>query len=93
MVCVNSSIQKPCVHKSLVEGQISDKIMVRNLFDDGNAFSILGKCRRAARKAGWTEDQWDVFRQEACNGDYDHLLLAVMKVFDEASDEEWWYGV
>lgn len=49
---------------------------------DGNAFSILGRCRRAALKSGWTREDFKQFIDEATKGDYDHLLGTVMKYFD-----------
>lgn len=56
---------------------------VRLLGQDGNAFMILGLCRRAAlHGGGWTEDQWQVFREEATSGDYNHLLATVMDHFE-----------
>jgi hypothetical protein len=48
---------------------------------DGNAFSILGRCRRATRKI-WNEAQWRKFHDEATADDYDHLLCTVADYFD-----------
>ena len=48
---------------------------------DGNAFSILGKARRALRLAG-RGDEWAAFMSEATRGDYDHLLAVVMEWFE-----------
>lgn len=50
--------------------------------EDGNAFSILGRAFRAAKKAGWTEEQTEKFKNEATAGDYDHLLQTCMKYFE-----------
>lgn len=55
---------------------------VKLIGEDGNAFAILGRCRRAAKKAGWTDDEWQRFQREATSGDYDHLLATVMEWFD-----------
>lgn len=56
---------------------------------DGNAFAILGRARRAARKAGWSEERWEEFYAEATSGDYDHLLGTVMEWFDtDPPDQE-----
>jgi hypothetical protein len=56
---------------------------VRLIGQDGNAFMILGLCRRAAlHGGGWTEDQWRAFRDEATRGDYTHLLTTVMDHFE-----------
>jgi hypothetical protein len=46
---------------------------------DGNAFAILGAARRVARKHGL---DWDAISAEAMAGDYDHLLVTMMKHFD-----------
>lgn len=50
--------------------------------EDGNSFAILGRCRRAARKAGWSDEEWEAFREKAIDGNYDHLLAAVQDAFD-----------
>ena len=62
------------------------KVIVPGLFNDGNAFLILSKCLRAARKAGWNDERINTFSAEAKNGDYDHLLQTVMSHFDEADE-------
>lgn len=49
---------------------------------DGNAYAILGACKRAARKAGWSDEKWMRFREEATTRDYDHLLQTVMRDFE-----------
>ena len=49
---------------------------------NGNAFAILGRCRQASRKGGWTTEEWESFESEATSGDYDHLLRVVMERFE-----------
>ena len=49
---------------------------------DGNAFIVLGRCRKAAREAGLSEDEIATFMTEATEGDYDHLLQTAMRWFD-----------
>lgn len=49
---------------------------------DGNAFAILARCRGAARRSRWTEDQFRTFQEEAMSGDYDKLLATVTKYFN-----------
>ena len=49
---------------------------------DGNAFAILGACKRAAQSAGWTESQLAAFQAQATSGNYDHLLAVVQEHFD-----------
>lgn len=57
----------------------------------GNAFAILGVCRRALERAGKRE-LWDAFHKEATSGDYNNLLCTVSDWFDvtfgEDEDEE-----
>ena len=49
--------------------------------EDGNAFAILGRARRAL-KSGGRSDLIDTFYEEATSGDYDNLLQTCMKYFD-----------
>jgi hypothetical protein len=49
---------------------------------DGNAFTVLGRCCKAARDAGLSEDEIVTFVAEATVGDYDHLLQIAMRWFD-----------
>ena len=60
----------------------ADKPKVRLVGEDGNAFAILGRCKRAADKAGWPQDRWESFQKKATSGDYDNLLRTVMEQFD-----------
>jgi hypothetical protein len=50
--------------------------------EDGNAFAILGRCGKAARRAGWPKAQIDAFMDEATSDDYDHLLRTAMTWFE-----------
>ncbi len=61
-------------------------IPVYRLFDDGNAFLIIGRCRKAAKQAGWSAERIEAFSAKAKAGDYDHLIRTVMDHFEE-SDE------
>jgi hypothetical protein len=49
--------------------------------EDGNAFAILARAKRALRGAG-REDEVQDFVYEATSGDYDHLLRVVMEWFE-----------
>jgi len=49
---------------------------------DGNAFAVLGRCRKAAREAGLSEDEIAAFMAEATASDYDHLLRTAMHWFE-----------
>jgi hypothetical protein len=50
--------------------------------EDRNAFAILGRARRAAWRAGWPQERWDAYKEEAMSGDYDDLLRATMEWFE-----------
>ena len=67
---------------SEVEARVMPRVKLINR--DGNAFAILAACKKAAMKAGWSEEQWAAFHTEATSGDYNHLLATVMKHFDVA---------
>lgn len=49
---------------------------------DGNAFMIIGACRRAARSAGWGDKRIAEVTEKMTAGDYDHLLRVAMEHFD-----------
>jgi hypothetical protein len=51
--------------------------------EDGNAFAILGRCRRALRNAGVSENEIDAFMSRATSGNYDNLLRVVVETFGE----------
>ena len=57
-------------------------IEVQLVGQDGNAFFILGRCKRAAQTGGLPPEEIDAFMKEATSGDYDHLLAICMAWFD-----------
>lgn len=57
-------------------------ITVRLTERDGNAFAILGRCRRAAENAQLPEEEIEQFLTEAMAGDYDHLVQTAMRWFE-----------
>lgn len=44
---------------------------------DGNAFVILGRVRRALKDAGVPGEEIEAFTEEATSGDYDNVLRVV----------------
>lgn len=58
------------------------KPRVKLIGEDGNAFAIIAACKRAAREARWTPEQWDKVLKELTSGDYDHLLMTATEYFD-----------
>ena len=62
-----------------VEMKPITNVTVNLLGEDGNAFFILGKVKKAMRRAGIAQEVIDEFNKEATSGDYDKLLQTVMK--------------
>ena len=58
------------------------EVEVKLVGEDGNAFSILGRCSKAARRAGLSPDQIEEFTEEATSGDYNDLLCTCMSYFN-----------
>jgi hypothetical protein len=58
------------------------QVKVQLTGEDGNAFAILGRCSKAARKEGVPKDEIAAFMNEATSGDYNHLLKTAMMWFD-----------
>jgi hypothetical protein len=50
--------------------------------NDGNAFAVMGACRKAARRAKVSSEEIERFTKEATSSDYDHLLATCMAWFD-----------
>ena len=59
-------------------GEIIDKPTVTLAGEDGNAFTIIGKCMKALKQNVGIEIAKQ-FQSEAMSGDYDHLLQTAMK--------------
>ena len=57
-------------------------VFVQLTGEDGNAFAILGRVRRALKKAGVDKAEIKQFTDEATRGDYSHLLATVMDTVD-----------
>ncbi len=53
---------------------------------DGNAFALIGAFQKQARKEGWTPEEIKAVRDEAMNGNYDHMLATLVEHCD--SDDE-----
>jgi len=62
--------------------QMTEKPNLELSCSDGNAFAILGKAQRVAKKAGWDREKIDAVMHEATSGDYDHSLQTMMKYFE-----------
>ena len=58
------------------------EITVQLVGREGNAFCILGICKRAMERAHLPQEEIDQFMKEAMSGDYNHLLATTMAWFD-----------
>ncbi len=56
-------------------------IIIQLIGLDGNAFSILGRCRSAMKRARLPESEINEFTKEATSSDYNHLLATVCEWF------------
>lgn len=45
----------------------------------GNAFSIMGKVRRAMKRNGVSDDEIQKYTDESTSGDYDNVLVTAMR--------------
>ncbi len=55
------------------------KPTVKLVGEDGNAFSIMGRVKKALIQAGADKEYIDKYLKEATSGDYDHLLVVSME--------------
>lgn len=47
--------------------------------EDGNAFAIMSRVKKALKSAGATKEDIDTYLSESMSGDYDNLLRTAMK--------------
>ena len=57
---------------------MANKVKLTLVGLDGNAFSLMGAFKSAARKQGWTADEVAAVTDECMKGDYNHLLCTLM---------------
>ena len=60
--------------KEYIPGTEIPKPLVELTGKDGNAYSIMGRVRRALQKAGAPAEVLDKYYEESTKGDCDHLL-------------------
>lgn len=58
------------------------EITVQLFGQDGNAFNVLGLCKRAMEHNHLPQEEINQFIKEATSGSYDHLIATVMSWFD-----------
>lgn len=54
-------------------------ISVKLIGENGNAFNIIGKVRKEMKRNGVSNDEIDLFINEAMSGNYKNLLRTCMK--------------
>ncbi len=66
-----------------------EKVGVKIVGEDGNAFAIMARCSQAMKREGWSEDEIKAFRH-ACMSQhsYDDLLSVVLSYCNDEQDEE-----
>lgn len=55
---------------------------------DGNAFSLMGHWKNAARKAHWPNEDIDIVINECTSGGYDQLVATLLEVSASEPDED-----
>lgn len=58
------------------------QIKVKLVGEDGNAFAIIGRVRKAMKRGGCDSESIKEFTDDATSGDYDHLLHTCMKTVE-----------
>jgi hypothetical protein len=58
------------------------EVKVKLTGEDGNAFSIIGRCIQAAKRAKVPQEEINKFKEEAMSSNYDNLLCTVMDWFN-----------
>jgi hypothetical protein len=58
------------------------KPTVKLIGRDRNAFSIMGRVKKALMRTGADKEYIDQYLSEATSGDYDHLLFVSMEYVD-----------
>ncbi len=58
------------------------KPTVKLIDQDGNAFAVMGRVKKALRCAGADKEYIDRYLSEATSGDYDHMLVVSMEYVD-----------
>lgn len=64
-------------------------IRIAMVGENGNAFSIMGRVQKAMKKEGCTPEEVTEVLDVMKEGDYNHLLNAVMDIFSiDGEDDE-----
>ena len=65
------------------------EVSVKLVGEDGNAFALLGRVKKALGRAKVDSDQIEAYFKDAMSGDYNHLLRVTMETVScDTEDEE-----
>ena len=60
-----------------------EKVKMKLVGLDGNAFSLMGAFKQNARRQGWNKEEIDVVMKKCMSGNYDNLLRVLMEHTEE----------
>ena len=60
-----------------------EKVKMKLVGLDGNAFSLMGEFQQNARRQGWKKEEIDVVIKKCMSGDYNNLLCVLMEHTEE----------
>lgn len=67
-----------------------EKVQVKLVGQDGNAFAIMGRVTQAMRRAGMCSETIKEYESRATSGDYDNLLRVTLEYVEEPPREDDW---
>lgn len=62
-----------------MQSPLYSDVTVKLTDEDGNSYTILGRVTKALRRTGTSQEEIDLFQNEATSGDYGHLLQTCAK--------------
>ena len=60
-----------------------EKVKMKLVGLDGNAFSLIGAFRQNAQRQGWNKEEIQVVMKKCMSGDYNNLLRVLMEHTEE----------
>lgn len=67
--------------------EITKKVKLELVGLDGDAFSLMGAFKQAARRQGWTPEEIKVVLDKCMSGNYDNLLC-ILSSYTESPESE-----
>ena len=62
--------------------------IVRHIGKGDNAYAIIERFAKGARKAGWVKENIDLVLDEMKSDDYDHLLATALEFVRKSEDDD-----